>query len=86
MKLRLFHRVGQNGEESAAVRQFLVENALTDLVEFSNIGYDQSRQDLHACAGANAEAPVLVLGDGRPVQGRAAIIDWLKTNILILRD
>ncbi|MGZ3723666.1 MAG: hypothetical protein ACXVA9_12075 [Bdellovibrionales bacterium] len=85
MKLRLFHKIGDGGQESAAVRQFLVENALEELIEFSNVGYDESRQALFELAGPDAQAPVLI-ANGRPIRGRSAIIDWLKTNILVLRD
>lgn len=85
MKLRLFHKIGDGGQESAEVRRFLVENALTDLVEFSNIGYDESRRNLYELAGADADAPVLI-ANGKILKGRAAIIDWIKTNILVLRD
>jgi hypothetical protein len=85
MKLRLFHKIGPEGEDSASVRQFIVENALEDLVEFSNVGYDESRSALHELAGSGAVAPVLI-ANGRVVAGKSAIIDWLKTNILCLRD
>lgn len=85
MQLRLFHKIGEGGEDSAAVRQFLVENALEELVEFSNVTYDQSRQDMFELAGPEAQAPVMLV-DGRAIFGRSAIIDWLKTNLLALRD
>jgi hypothetical protein len=85
MKLRLFHKIGEGGEESAEVRRFLVENSLTDLVEFSNIGYDESRRNLHELAGAEADAPVMI-ANGKTLKGRAAIIDWIKSYIVVLRD
>jgi hypothetical protein len=80
MKLRLFHKIGVGGEDSAAVRQFLVDNALTDLIEFSNISYDKARSELFEASGAE-EAPVL-LADGKPIRGKSEIISWLKTNVL----
>lgn len=85
MQLRLFHKIGEGGEDSAAVRQFLVENALEELVEFSNVTYDQSRQDMYELAGPDAQPPVM-LADRRVIFGKSAIIDWLKTNLLVLRD
>jgi hypothetical protein len=85
MDLRLFHKIGEGGEDSAAVRQFIVENKLEELVEFSNVAYDESRQDLFERAGPDAVAPLL-LANGKPVRGKSAIIDWFKTNILVLRD
>lgn len=85
MNLRLFHKIGEGGEESATVRQFIVDNGLKDAIDFSNVTYEESRRDLFELAGPKAEAPVL-LANGRPIQGRAAIIDWLKTNLLCLRD
>jgi hypothetical protein len=85
MKLRLFHKIGDGGTDSAAVRQFLVDNGLTELVEFSNVGYEESAMALHELAGPDAQAPVLI-ANGKPVRGKSAIIDWLKTNLLVLRD
>lgn len=85
MKLRLFHKIGPDGADSAAVRQFVVDNGLADAIEFSNIKYDDERQELFELAGPKADAPLLLV-DGRPIAGRAAIIDWLKTNLLCLRD
>lgn len=85
MKLRLFHKIGDQGADSAAVRQFIMESGLKDLIEFSNVGYDDERQAMFELAGPAAFAPVLMV-DGRPVCGKSAIIDWLKTNILCLRD
>lgn len=85
MKLRLFHKIGEDGTESAAVRQFITENALEGLIEFSNVAYESERQALFEAAGPKANAPVL-LADGKPVAGRSAIIDWLKTRILCHRD
>lgn len=85
MNLRLFHKIGEGGEDSAAVRQFIVDNGLKDAIEFSNVTYDESQQDLVKYAGPDAPAPVLLV-DGRPILGRIAILDWMKTNLLCLRD
>ena len=85
MKLRLFHKIGEQGEDSAGVRRFVVENRLEDLIEFSNVTYDGARQAMHELAGPDAAAPVLLV-DGKALHGKPAIIDWLKTNVLCLRD
>ena len=85
MNLRLFHKIGEGGEDSAFVRRFIFENGLKEVIEFSNILYDDERQALFELAGPHAEAPVLI-ANGRPLKGKAAIIDWLKTNLLCLRD
>ena len=84
MNLRLFHQIGSGGEDSAAVRQFLVENGLADLVEFNNVAYEGPQNEVKHLVG-HVEAPVLV-ANGRVLRGRLAIVDWLKTNILSLRD
>lgn len=91
MKLRLFHKIGEGGEDSAAVRQFVVENQLQDLIEFSNVKYEDEAQALFELAGPSAVAPVLVVDHskrGGPVAiaGKSFIIDWLRTNILCHRD
>ena len=85
MELVLYHQIGQAGDDSAAVRQFLVESGLTDLVEFKNIHYDGAREELRELLG-QVESPVLVADKKRVLRGRSAIIDWLKTNVLCLRD
>lgn len=85
MNLRLFHKIGPDGAESAAVRQFIVDNGLSDLIRFSNVSYEEVRQDLFESAGPDAQAPVLMV-EKRALFGKSAIIDWLKTNILCLRD
>ncbi len=84
MRLRLFHKIGDCGEDSAEVRKFLVDNGLTDLIEFSNIEYENPANAVKELVGA-VEAPVLVT-DKKVLRGKSAIIDWLKTNILVLRD
>lgn len=84
MELKLFHRIGEGGADSAAVRQFLVEHQFNDMIEFFNVANESAQKKLIELVG-QVEAPVLVV-NGRPVRGRELIIDWLKTNLLRLRD
>jgi hypothetical protein len=84
VNLRLFHQIGEGGEDSAAVRQFLVDNKLTEMVEFANVAYDGSKAVLCELIG-HVEAPVLV-AHGRPICGRELILDWLRTNVLAQRE
>lgn len=84
MRLILFHRIGNDGADSAEVRRFIVQNGLEDLVEFKNLDYESARTDLLELTGT-VEAPVFI-AEAKILRGKAAIIDWLKTNILCLRD
>ena len=81
----MFHQIGPGGGESAEVRKFLVDNGLTDLVDFQNLKNANAQATLNHLLGS-IEAPVLVVDSGRVLRGRAAIVDWLKTNVLCLRD
>lgn len=85
MKMRLFHKIGDGGAESALVRQFIVDNGLEELIDFSNVFYQDEQTALFELAGPTAEAPVMLV-DGRAIYGSTAIIDWLKTGVLCFRD
>ncbi len=84
MKIKLYHRIGPNGEDSAAVRQFLVEHQLSEFVEFFNVNYPNSLAQLQSLTGTS-EAPVLVV-DETPYSGRETILDWLRVNLLRQAD
>lgn len=85
MKLELFHSIGNSKDtESAEVRKFIADNGLKDVVDFRNVSYDEAARDLFEYS-AGHDTPVLVV-DGKVLRGRALIIDWLKTNVLSLRD
>lgn len=82
--LTLFHRIGEGGEDSAAVRQFLVTHQLTHLIEFQNIAYEGAQAKLRELIGV-VEAPVLVVADsagvdGGAIRGRDKIIACLSTH------
>jgi hypothetical protein len=83
MTLELFHSIGENGADSAIVRKFIVENSLENAIEFSNVAYPNALQNLHEITGDKI-TPVLVV-DGRPIRGKTAIIEWIKTNLLTMR-
>lgn len=85
MKIKLYHQIGLGGEDSAAVRKFISDNGLKDLIEFFNIKYDESRAAVQALTGGAAEAPVLDV-DGKAIRGRELILDWLRTNVLAQRE
>ncbi len=84
MKIKLFHQIGLGGEDSAAVRKFISDNGLKDVIEFFNIKYDESRAAAQALTGS-VEAPVLDV-DGKAIRGRELILDWLRTNVLAQRE
>lgn len=84
-KLKLYHQIGKDGEDSAAVRDFLVKNDLVELVEMFNIKYEDSRMAVAEVTGGSVEAPVLVTPE-RVLRGRELILDWLRTNILAQRE
>ncbi len=79
MKPRLFHSIGLESEESAAVRKFIVDNQLQEQIEFSNIAYEGPQRALLEKIGV-IEAPVLFTGE-QVVRGRLAIINWLKNLV-----
>ena len=84
MKIKLYHQIGLDGEDSAAVRKFISDNGLKDIIEFFNIKYDESRAAVQALTGS-VEAPVLDV-DGKAIRGRELILDWLRTNVLAQRE
>lgn len=84
-KLKLYHQIGEGGQDSAAVRAFLVKNDIVDLVEFFNIKYEDSQMAVAEFTGGSVEAPVLVTPE-RVLRGRELILDWLRTNILAQRE
>lgn len=79
-KPRLFHSIGLESEESAAVRRFVVENNLQEKIEFSNIAYEGPQEALINRIGT-VEAPVLFNGE-QTVRGRLAIIEWLREHLV----
>jgi hypothetical protein len=76
----LFHSIGLESHESAAVRAFIVEQGLIEQIEFANIHYEGPRERLVGLLGV-AEAPALLTKDGL-IQGRQNIVDWLKLAYL----
>lgn len=79
-KYLLYHRIGAGGEDSATVRQFLVEQDITGDVEFQNVGYDKARSALEELTGSD-QAPVMLVNSSHAVlKGCTAIIEWLKVN------
>jgi hypothetical protein len=80
MKPRLFHQIGLGGEDSSAVRKFLVDNNLQDQIEFSNVTYEGPQKALIERLGA-VEAPILFVGE-QTLRGKEAIISWLRSNLV----
>ncbi len=78
-EIHLFHAIGAGGEDSAAVRQYIVEHGLKDKIEFHNMLYEGSQKLLMELSGQKA-APCLVAG-GIVFLGREKILGWLKENL-----
>jgi hypothetical protein len=79
-KYLLYHRIGVGGEDSAVVRQYLVERELTASVEFQNIAYDQARAAVEKLVG-QVEAPVMVIrADQTVLRGSKAITAWFESQ------
>jgi hypothetical protein len=77
--VRLFHRVGVGGEDSALVRARLVQTPLRESCDFCNIAYDSHLQALRELTGSD-QVPVLDFQDGRPpLIGKNAILNHLSS-------
>lgn len=74
----LFHSIGPDSQDSAAVRKFVVDHGLMDKIEFLNIAYQGAQEKLRARIGI-IEAPALAVAD-QTIRGRTAILAWLKSN------
>jgi hypothetical protein len=76
----LFHSIGLDSHDSAAVRKFIVDHQLMEKIEFLNINYEGPQERLRARIGV-VEAPVLFIGE-QVFRGRSQILDWLNANLL----
>lgn len=72
----LFHKIGEGGEESAAVRSYIVAKGLTDSVEYRNIAYEEALSDLRTATGGREDVPTLI-AEGTVLVGKDAILKWL---------
>lgn len=72
--MKLFHRIGPGGEDSALVRTALVDKGLADDIEFCNIAFETHMRELRSTTGGEI-VPVLLPDDGRPALiGKDAIL------------
>lgn len=75
-EIHLFHAIGVGGEDSAAVRAYIVEHDLKEGIEFHNVMYEGSKALLRELSGQDS-APCLV-ADGMVVIGKDQIIKSLE--------
>lgn len=74
--MHLFHSIGENGAESAAVRKFIVDHNLKDKIEFHNVAYEESQAMLKAYSH-QTKTPCLV-ADKKVLVGAKAITEFLS--------
>jgi hypothetical protein len=76
MKPLLFHKIGAGGEDSAAIRRFIVERELDQEIEFFNVTYPSAAGQLRELTGT-IEVPCLV-ADKKIIRGKEEILTWLE--------
>lgn len=77
--IHLFHSIGIGGEDSAAVRKYIVDHNLKDKIEFHNLMYEGSQKLVKEMSGQD-KAPCLVVGKDIYL-GKDDILNWLKKNL-----
>lgn len=75
MKMELFHQIGPGGDDSATVRRFVVEHGLSEQIEFSNVGYEETSK---RWSKVSQVVPCLVTTDA-VIEGKVNILAYLKT-------